>query len=110
MRIVAWIFRVVLFLAALGFALSNTGITELRFFGVDVVWRAPLVIFLLVFFAAGTALGLLGVVPMLFRQRREITRLRKELRTGPRPGSTPLPPGPPDVPASVPQAPGSLAR
>ena len=53
MRIVAWIFRVVLFLAALGFALSNTGITELRFFGVDVVWRAPLVIFLLVFYAGG---------------------------------------------------------
>ncbi len=33
MRILAWIFRFVLFLAALGFALSNTDKAELRFFG-----------------------------------------------------------------------------
>lgn len=80
MRVLAWVFRIVLFLAALGFALSNTGVTELRFFGVDLVWRAPLVIFLLAFFAAGAVLGLLGVVPTWFRLRREIGRLRRELR------------------------------
>ncbi len=102
MRLIAWIIRVLLFLAALGFALSNTGITELRFFGVDVVWRAPLVIFLLVFFAAGTAMGLLGVVPMLFRQRREITRLRRDIKTGARSAPAGQAPTPPDVPATGP--------
>ncbi|MCX7275360.1 MAG: LapA family protein [Burkholderiales bacterium] len=102
MRFIAWTIRVILFLAALGFALSNTGLTELRFFGVDVVWRAPLVIFLLVFFAAGTALGLLGVVPMLYRQRREIARLRREIRASARPSGTGQTAAPPDVPLTGP--------
>ncbi len=98
MRVISWFFRIVLFLAALGFALSNTGITELRFFGVDLVWRAPLVIFLLVFFAAGALLGLLGVVPTWFRLRREIGRLRRELRVMEKSAGTPAPASPPDVP------------
>jgi len=80
MKLVAWILRVLLFLVALGFALSNTGVSELRFFGVEIVWRAPLVVFLLGFFVAGVALGIVGVVPTLFRQRREIGRLRRQLQ------------------------------
>lgn len=101
MRAVSWIVRAILFLAALGFALSNTAVTELRFFGVDIVWRAPLVIFLLAFFAAGAALGLLAVVPTLYRQRREIGRLRREVRATTRPvpaGSGATQASPPDVP------------
>ena len=99
MRLISWIFRILLFVAALGFALSNTGITELRFFGVEIAWRAPLVIFLLVFFAAGALLGLLGVVPTWFRLRREISRLRRELRVAEKTaGIAPAAP-PPDVPA-----------
>ena len=109
MRLIAWIIRVMLFLAALGFALSYSGLTELRFFGVDVVWRAPLVIFLLAFFAAGTAMGLLGVVPMLFRQRREITRLRREIKTNAR-NLPATQPAPPDVPATGPIASGLPLR
>lgn len=110
MRVIAWFFRVVLFIAALGFALSNTGITELRFFAIDAVWRAPLVIFLLIFFAAGTALGLIGVVPTLFRQRREISRLRRELTSGPRNQAVPPVPVPPDVPLGGAEAGGGLIR
>jgi uncharacterized integral membrane protein len=105
MRIVSWIFRAILFLAALGFALSNTSVTELRFFGVDLVWRAPLVIFLLAFFGAGAALGLLAVVPTLFRQRREIGRLRREVRATARATPTgtvaPQPPVPDGAPSAV---------
>jgi putative membrane protein len=80
MRIISWLFRGLLFLVALGFALSNTGVTELRFFGLEIVWRAPLVVFLLAFLAAGAVLGLLAVVPTWFRMRRELSRLRRELR------------------------------
>ncbi|MCL4746297.1 MAG: DUF1049 domain-containing protein [Burkholderiaceae bacterium] len=99
MRVVAWLFRAVLFLVALGFALSNTGITELRFFGLEIVWRAPLVVFLLAFLVAGAALGLLGVVPSLFRQRREIGRLRREIRIAAKTAANNAPPPPPpDVP------------
>ncbi len=105
MRVLAWAFRVVLFVAALGFALSNTGVTELRFFGIDLVWRAPLVIFLLAFFAVGVAMGLLGVVPTLYRQRRELGRMRRELKMSGKAGSNgaitqaPSPDVPPPVAA-----------
>ncbi len=103
MRVVAWLFRIALFLAALGFALSNTGVTELRFFGVELVWRAPLVLFLLVFFAAGALLGLLGIVPTWFRMRREIGRLRRELRAAEKAAAAANPRAPT---ADVPREPG----
>ncbi len=98
MRLISWIFRIFLFLVALGFAVTNTTVTELHFFGMATVWRAPLVIFLLLFFAAGTVMGLLAVMPMLFRYRREIGRLRKELKLN----TQTVMPEPPsaDVPAS----------
>lgn len=82
MRVLTAIFNLLLFLVALGFALSNTSVTELRFFlfGNDAVWRAPLVIFLLMFFVAGAVVGLLAAIPAFFRNKREISRLRKELR------------------------------
>ena len=107
MRVFAWLFRALLFLVALGFALSNTGVTELSFFGVDAVWRAPLVIFLLAFFAAGALLGLLAVVPTWFRLRREIGRLRRELRVAEKGAAavvaaTPLHTPPADVPRQLP--------
>ncbi len=98
MRVVAWLFRAILFLVALGFALSNTGIIELRFFGVDAVWRAPLVVFLLAFFVAGAALGLLGVMPSLFRQRREVGRLRREIKHAAKTAASNAQLTPPDVP------------
>ncbi|MFT3804936.1 MAG: LapA family protein [Burkholderiaceae bacterium] len=98
MRLISWIFRIFLFLVALGFAVTNTTATDLHFFGMETVWRAPLVIFLLLFFAAGTVMGLLAVFPMLFRYRREIGRLRKELKLNAQP-ATPVPPSA-DMPAS----------
>ncbi|KAA0218751.1 MAG: LapA family protein [Lautropia sp.] len=96
MRVVTWLFNLLLFLLALGFALSNTATVELRFLPGELVWRAPLVVFLLISLAAGVVLGLLGAAPSLFRQRREITRLTKELRHAGRPATqgqaTPPPP------------------
>ncbi|MBE0592226.1 MAG: lipopolysaccharide assembly protein LapA domain-containing protein [Burkholderiaceae bacterium] len=82
MRVLAWIFNLLLFLVALGFALSNTTVAELRFFlfGDDFAWRQPLVIFLLLFFVAGVVVGLLAAFPSFFRYRRELARLRRELR------------------------------
>ena len=96
MRVLSWLLTLLLFVAALGFALSNTGTAELRFFVGEPV-RAPLVVFLLAFLAAGVALGLLAAVPTLFRHRREIARLRKELRVAPRP---PQGPAAPEIAAS----------
>ena len=79
MRLLSWILRALVFVVLLGFALSNSEtMAELRL--LDVVWRAPLVLFLFVFFAAGALLGALSAVPAILRQRREIARLRRELR------------------------------
>ena len=97
MRFLSWLLRAVLFVVALGFALSNTRTTELRFFGFDFVWSAPLVVFLLIFFVAGLVVGLVAVVPTWYRQRREISRLRRQVETaGPAPGpiAQPVPDGP----------------
>jgi putative membrane protein len=78
MRVLAWLVRLVFFLVMMGFALSNTETSTLRFFGIpQFEWRAPLVLFLLVFFAAGTLLGVLAAVPTVLRQRRELGRLRR---------------------------------
>ena len=81
MRVLSWIFYAALFVLALVFALSNTDPAELRLFsGYAKTWRAPLVVFLLSFLGIGVILGLLSAVPAIFRLRREIARLRRELR------------------------------
>jgi uncharacterized integral membrane protein len=79
MNILGWIVRIALFLVLLLFAMSNTELVTLRLWGANLAWREPLVLFLLAFFASGAALGLLAIVPTLFRQRREIGRLRRTI-------------------------------
>jgi uncharacterized integral membrane protein len=86
MRVLTWLFRLALFLVLMGFALSNTDPATLRFFGIpQFEWRAPLVLLLLVFFAAGVLLGALAAMPMVLRQRRIAARLRRELAAVPAP-------------------------
>ena len=79
MRLLAWLARVGLFVLLLGFALSNTEPVSLRFLGVAAFeWRAPLVVFLLVFFAAGIVLGAAAVMPRVLLQRRNLLRAQRE--------------------------------
>ena len=80
MRALAWILRIVLFLALFVFALKNTDAIKLRLY-FDQVWQAPLILVLLVFFVAGAVIGVLATLATVFRQRRAITRLRRELRS-----------------------------
>ena len=79
LTIVAWILRVMLFLALFLFAIKNTETVTLRFW-FDQTWQAPLVLLLLAFLAGGALLGVLACLARLFRQRREIARLKRELR------------------------------
>jgi uncharacterized integral membrane protein len=89
MRVLTWLFRLALFLVMMGFALSNTDPATLRFFGIpQFEWRAPLVLLLLVFFAAGVLLGALAAMPMVLRQRRVAARLRREIAAMPAPSIT----------------------
>jgi uncharacterized integral membrane protein len=95
MRILTWTIRIALFILLLAFAARNTETVTLRFY-FDLAWQAPLVVLLLAFFAGGAALGLLAALGAVLRQRREVSRLRRELRAaGARPDDAPTLPPPP---------------
>ena len=73
------IFKCALFVLVLAFAVKNTDPVTVRYyFGGE--WQAPLVFILLVAFCAGIAAGLFAGLGQLFRQRREIAELKRELR------------------------------
>ena len=76
MTVLTWAVRLIIFSFLLVFAIRNTQPITLQFI-LDYVWEAPLVIVLLAFFASGAILGVLSVVGLVFRQRREITRLKR---------------------------------
>jgi len=79
MRYFNWILRVVVFLALLGFAVKNDQpVTLLYFFGYE--WQSPLVTVLLIFFVAGTAVGILAMLPNVLQKRREIAVLKRDIR------------------------------
>ena len=79
MRIVTWVVWLTVFLLLLAFAAKNLEPISLNFY-LDQSWRAPLVVVLLAFFAAGAAFGMVAMLGTLLRQRREISRLRREAR------------------------------
>ncbi len=79
MRYLNWLLRAVLFIILLGFAVKNDQPVVLRyFFGYE--WQASLVVVLLLFFAVGAGVGILAILGNVFRQRREIAVLKRELR------------------------------
>ncbi len=56
MQIIAWLIKILIFIALLGFALGNTEVVHLGVFGKqEVGFDAPLVVFLLGFVHVGTA-------------------------------------------------------
>src|SRR4030067_2614856 len=78
MRYLNWLLRAALFIVLLGFAVKNDQPVTLRyFFGYE--WQSSLVIVLLIFFAAGTAVGALAMLASVLRQRREIARLKRDV-------------------------------
>ncbi len=78
MRYLKWLLRIAMFGILLGFAVKNDQPVVLRyFFGYE--WQAPMVLVLLLFFAAGVGIGLFSGLSKTFWQRREISKLKKEL-------------------------------
>jgi len=82
MRYLTWLLRLLLFLLLLGFALKNSDPVTLQFY-LGAQWQASLALVVLVFFAAGVAAGVVACFSYIYRQRREILQLRKELRAKP---------------------------
>jgi putative membrane protein len=80
MKLLFRIFAVVLFVIFFGFALKNTQEVALHFF-LDYEIRGPLVLLLLGFFAIGAVLGVLAMMPMLLRYRRDLSKFKKTVVT-----------------------------
>lgn len=78
MKIISRIILVLLFIIFFGFALKNTETVTLRFF-MGYEFPGPLVLMLLIFFIAGICFGVLGMIPTLFRHRRELGKHKKDL-------------------------------
>jgi putative membrane protein len=82
MRYLSWTFRLLLFVLLFGFALKNSDPVTVRFY-LGAHWEASLAVVVLVFFGIGAAAGVIGCLTYVYRQRREILQLRKELRARP---------------------------
>ncbi|GAB1459739.1 MAG: LapA family protein [Thauera sp.] len=78
MRAIIWIIRLLLFFLLFGFAIKNDHLVTLNFF-FGIQWQLPLVFVILVTFAAGALIGVTATLASMMRQRREISRLRRQL-------------------------------
>lgn len=78
MKYIIWLVRAVVFLLLLSFTLKNNQPVVLSYF-LGYEWHTSLVLVLLVFFALGVVAGMLAVLGILLRQRKEISGLKKEL-------------------------------
>jgi len=79
MRYLSWLLRAALFILLLGLAIKNNQPVTLRYF-FNYEWQSTQAIVLLVFFAAGALIGVFAMLISFMKQRREIARLKRELR------------------------------
>ena len=96
MRYLLWLLKFALFVVILSFAVKNTDTVWVRYY-LGYEWQAPLVLVLLVFFCLGAAVGIVASLTHLFRQRREIVALKRELRAQERAGDAAARANPPDA-------------
>lgn len=79
MRYLSLISGIALFLLALGFALKNSNSITLHYF-LGYQWQAPLALILVTVFGLGAVSGIAATLGLIFRQRREIQKLRREAK------------------------------
>lgn len=86
MRILGSLGLVLLFILALGFAIKNSAPVTLHFYlGHEL--SAPLSLLVFAFLILGMILGVSAALVVLYRQRREIAFLKRELASGAPPDS-----------------------
>jgi lipopolysaccharide assembly protein A len=89
-RILTWAIRLALFVLLIAFAAKNVAPVKLQFY-FDLVLEAPLVLWLLAFFALGALFGVAAMLGTALRLRRQISLLKR----------SPAQPAPPLVPPLV---------
>ena len=75
-----WILKAAIFFTLFAFALNNQHDATVRFF-FGQYWTAPLVLVVLIAFALGLVIGVLGMVPRWWKHRRAATRARQQAAT-----------------------------
>jgi lipopolysaccharide assembly protein A len=87
-----WLLKAAIFFTLFAFALNNQGdVTVHFFFGTR--WTAPMVLVVLITFAAGVTIGVLGMVPRWWRHRRAARQAVSALATvATETDKTPIPP------------------
>ena len=79
MAFARWTVGGVLFVALLFLSLQNSDLATVRFYH-WFSWQAPLIFLILIAFAAGAAAGLLAGLFRSARLKRQLSRLRREVR------------------------------
>jgi lipopolysaccharide assembly protein A len=79
MRYLRRILLLLLLIVFLSFSIKNTHLVSVYYF-LGWEWRTPLCGLLFLFFVAGALLGVLAGAAWLYRHRREVVQLRRELR------------------------------
>ena len=98
--------KIAIFLALVGFVIANSQPVELRYW-FSYQWQAPLVLIIVAFFIIGVVVGLLVSLTAIFRLRRQVQGLKKELKvqaTAVTPAPTAIPPAA-SAPAPIPEHP-----
>lgn len=91
MRIIVWLLRAFIFFALFAFALNNQQpATVSLFFGQQ--WQAPMVIIVLAAFAAGCVVGVLAMLPGLWRRRKSRPQAPPPTTAAPPPPAAPTVP------------------
>ncbi len=79
MRYLVRLVEIILLILLVAITVQNSHSVEFKLF-LGQSWNAPLIVFLLLFFVAGAAVGLMAAFTYYLRMRRELSRLKKELR------------------------------
>ena len=100
MWLLQWMLKAAIFFTLFAFALNNQDDAVVHFF-FGTQWRAPLVLVVLAAFTCGVAVGVLGMVPRWWRQRRVARQAQARVEgtgpTTPAPAPTPVAPTDPSV-------------
>jgi uncharacterized integral membrane protein len=91
MWLLQWILKAAIFFTLFAFALNNQDDAVVHFF-FGTQWRAPLVLVVLAAFTCGVAVGVLGMVPRWWRQRKVARQAQARVDTpAPAPAAPPVP-------------------
>lgn len=82
--------KLLVFLLVLGFALKNSHSVTFNSY-LDYVWQAPLIVMLGLAFMLGALMGVLALLPTVFRLRRELSRKPQAIEPDPVTQTTDMP-------------------